>query len=291
MFQNQIVSTLQKILETAPKFPSEKDKGQIEYLNNFLGLALHSQYFFCGHELVLSSIFGAGPGKPDLNLGDFYDKYRDFIKFPYPKTAFEFTHNPGRLEDCKEGELPSSKTVCFIEDQGDELLLSTIDYLIPVGWRPSMEIIKVKNRTAELWAHAWEGSGYKFRKPELSVSLKGGFVHSIMCVVLLNCKNVSADLVEADMRLQAARRKRGKLPIFSYRTITIQLGKEGRRMNISKLEPLEHNRIHLCRGHFKHYTEERPLMGRHIGLFWWVPQVRGQNKDGIIVKDYLVSQH
>ena len=45
-------------------------------------------------------------------------------------------------------------------------------------------------------------------------------------------------------------------------------------------------RRHLCRGHFKAYTLERPLFGRYSGRFWWSPHVRGNEAQGVVLKDY-----
>ena len=47
-------------------------------------------------------------------------------------------------------------------------------------------------------------------------------------------------------------------------------------------------RVHLCRGHFKEYTNENPLFGKHVGRFWWQPMVRGDKKRGVLNKDYDV---
>jgi len=55
-----------------------------------------------------------------------------------------------------------------------------------------------------------------------------------------------------------------------------------------KTIPLTHNRVHMCRGHFKEYTEDHRLFGKYTGLYWWQPYVRGQ-KEGIVIKDYEVK--
>jgi hypothetical protein len=43
--------------------------------------------------------------------------------------------------------------------------------------------------------------------------------------------------------------------------------------------------LHLCRGHFKTFTAKRPLLGKHVGTFWWEPHLRGSEQAGIIVHD------
>jgi len=109
------------------------------------------------------------------------------------------------------------------------------------------------------------------------------FLH--MIVTLLNCKNIGTEIVPAPLKLNKKRKKVGKQPIFSYRTLVIKpVGKK--QESIPK--HLWNNRIHLTRGHFKTYTEEKPLFGRITGRFWWQPAVRGRNRDGVVMKDYKV---
>lgn len=47
--------------------------------------------------------------------------------------------------------------------------------------------------------------------------------------------------------------------------------------------------LHLARGHFKTYTEARPLMGKATGTYWWRPQIRGKDQSRIALKDYNVN--
>ncbi|HET6241541.1 MAG TPA: hypothetical protein VFD99_06080 [Arthrobacter sp.] len=48
-------------------------------------------------------------------------------------------------------------------------------------------------------------------------------------------------------------------------------------------------RRHLARGHFKTFTEDAPLLGKHVGTYWWGWQVRGQGDAGIIEKTYTLK--
>ena len=49
--------------------------------------------------------------------------------------------------------------------------------------------------------------------------------------------------------------------------------------------------VHICRGHFRHVSEDRPLFGRPgcHGRFWIQAHVRGDKQNGIVVKDYELS--
>ena len=44
--------------------------------------------------------------------------------------------------------------------------------------------------------------------------------------------------------------------------------------------------LHRVRGHFKTFTKDRPLLGKHVGTYWWGWQVRGSAKHGTVVSDY-----
>jgi len=47
--------------------------------------------------------------------------------------------------------------------------------------------------------------------------------------------------------------------------------------------------LHICRGHFKTYTAERPLLGHAIGTFYWPEHVRGNPEHGIVTGSYEVN--
>jgi hypothetical protein len=46
--------------------------------------------------------------------------------------------------------------------------------------------------------------------------------------------------------------------------------------------------LHICRGHFKTFTEDAPLFGKRVGTYWWASQVRGKAEEGVVEKDYRV---
>jgi len=46
--------------------------------------------------------------------------------------------------------------------------------------------------------------------------------------------------------------------------------------------------LHICRGHFKDYSNGKGLFGKHKGLYWWDSTVRGTESEGKIIKDYNI---
>lgn len=105
-------------------------------------------------------------------------------------------------------------------------------------------------------------------------------------LLLLSCKNIGTEKHVPPEALNKKRKKQGKQELFTYHTLIIKpTGK--RQESIPK--HIWENRIHLCRGHFKTYTIEKPLFGELTGRFWWQAHVRGKNRDGIVMKDYVVN--
>ena len=106
-----------------------------------------------------------------------------------------------------------------------------------------------------------------------------------------NCSNV--DLVQGRSHRRVARRwkrKTGK-ELMVYKTI--HLGERGTRASGDGQsgEPSHHVALHLCRGHFRTYTADKPLGGPKgaVGTFWIPSHIRGSKDEGVIVKDYNVN--
>lgn len=107
---------------------------------------------------------------------------------------------------------------------------------------------------------------------------------------LLSCKNVFSERIERPEKVNKKRLRKGKLPLYDYHVLKVKTPKSVYETVIGKKEdPAYHNRVHLCRGHFKEFTAEKPLFGRYTGTYWWQPAMRGKNMDGFVDKDYDVE--
>jgi len=95
-------------------------------------------------------------------------------------------------------------------------------------------------------------------------------------LMLLNCRNVITVNHQAPERLNAKRCRNGKQALFPYRTIRIVVPRK-RYLPSQAPKPGDSlsKSVHICRGHFKDYKENAPLFGKHAGMYWWQPQVRG----------------
>jgi hypothetical protein len=114
------------------------------------------------------------------------------------------------------------------------------------------------------------------------------FASALLAISFMHCKNVDVVRVDPPPKLsRKAARQRGS-PLNSYYVLDIQpmrrvLDTEGE----AGANGLRHA-LHICRGHFKTFTEEAPLFGRHVGTYWWDAQARGTTEMGAIEKDYRV---
>jgi hypothetical protein len=105
---------------------------------------------------------------------------------------------------------------------------------------------------------------------------------------LMHCKNVECDSREIDPADKRKMEKRFGTRDGGYRFHTLVIkGKQGERHGLSTGTG-ETMPLHVCRGHYKTYTVERPLLGKFTGRFFWHDHVRGDPKRGIVGKDYEV---
>lgn len=114
-------------------------------------------------------------------------------------------------------------------------------------------------------------------------------MHTINIVLkLLTCKNVELEQINPHEKLNKIRLKRGKLPHYSYSVLTVNPFGNKKHYTANRLDD-HHNRIHFQRGHFKHFSDDKPLFGKLSGIYWWQPHLRGQNKDGFVDKEYHIK--
>jgi len=114
--------------------------------------------------------------------------------------------------------------------------------------------------------------------------------HLNAILMLLNTKNITTIDNPPPAKLNKKRVKNGKQPLFTYKTLRLQLPAKRRKKGSGPAKASDNTtRLHLCRGHFKTYTSDKPLLGRFTGRYWWQPHARGNKTHGIVMKDYKVS--
>jgi hypothetical protein len=112
---------------------------------------------------------------------------------------------------------------------------------------------------------------------------------ALMAISFMHCKNVTLESVMPSEKLSRSYCKRHGRPLVSYGELRIdpirKLLEQQRRGVGGSLRKA----LHLCRGHFKTFTADAPLMGHAAGTYFWAPQVRGAKSEGVVIKDYRVE--
>lgn len=111
---------------------------------------------------------------------------------------------------------------------------------------------------------------------------------ALMVMSMINCSNVGVDDETPSYPRPDRRRlaRKGK-PLVTFKRLHVKPHKShapsGMTGDGGKVA------IHIVRGHFKTYTAERPLLGKHTGTYWWQPMLRGTDQKSFVIKDYEVD--
>lgn len=213
-------------------------------------------------------------------------------KLPYPCIWMEWFDEPlDRHVACALAE-PG-----FLESAGSKELSDNITCLM---WTMKSNTEQVKIYPMEVYFSPQDDGTVK----EITVGSLGGieygdaraeleqvashYIHTVLTSIgLINCKNVRSRETGSISLGRTGTEKRRKIPARKIKYHTIMLpgggsqsdGRGGHRASA----------IHRVRGHFKTFTAEKPLLGQHVGTYWWGWQVRGKAENGIVVSDYKVG--
>lgn len=111
---------------------------------------------------------------------------------------------------------------------------------------------------------------------------------TFLTISFMHCKNVELKNTIPSAPLSKKHEKKYGKPLIRYKILEIEpmrkvLESEGQDRSLG----LKHA-LHICRGHFKDYTEHG-LFGKYKGLYWWDSHVRGDSSRGTVVKDYSIG--
>ncbi len=126
---------------------------------------------------------------------------------------------------------------------------------------------------------------------EFATAVSTTICPALLALTFANARNVRQETVSPPPRLVRRDTKLRRPPRFTYRTLDIgpvraMIEGEGGLGEHGSFKKA----LHVCRGHFKTYTEDHPLYGKHVGTWWWAPQVRGRPDAGYADKDYRVRE-
>lgn len=107
-------------------------------------------------------------------------------------------------------------------------------------------------------------------------------------ISFMNCKNVTLQEIHRPGK-KTKKMRRTRPGGLSYHTIVLPNKHRAEDSGIESGMP-DARALHRVRGHFKTYTEEAPLMGKHVGTYWWGWQVRGDSANGVVISDYKLEE-
>lgn len=116
-------------------------------------------------------------------------------------------------------------------------------------------------------------------------------IHNLMFTALftiqfMHCKNIEMVEKTKPMYRQKPKNKK-KMPMIKYHVLNISpIKKILETEGAIKANGLP-KALHICRGHFKAYNA-KGLFGKYTGTFWVGEHIKGNAKNGVIIKDYKV---
>lgn len=170
---------------------------------------------------------------------------------------------------------------------GIEVIVNLPRGLMPIGWSAVLVDSKGEMKlTGYAYSHittrvvTWDD-------PDgipLAEMAKAG----LMATSLINCSNTGFREEAPKYSRQMRRRlERKGLPLVSFKRLMVKPHSQSAHSD-SQAEGEGKVAIHLVRGHFKTFTEDRPLFGKYIGTYWWQSMVRGSDQR-FVIKDYEVQ--
>lgn len=110
---------------------------------------------------------------------------------------------------------------------------------------------------------------------------------ALLAISFMHCKNIIIEDDQGSVPSAKWHRRQG-IPIVTHKVLNIAPMREVLRREGGSDEVGGKRALHICRGHFATYTDERPLFGRVAGTFWVPQHVRGTKEAGEVIKDYAI---
>jgi len=130
-----------------------------------------------------------------------------------------------------------------------------------------------------------------FSKPNASdwAECFSKFVPVMFSLTFMHCRNVKTNAEPSSAKSDRVWRKRTGYPHTIKRTLVLDgSGASGSAASNGNASTVD-RRLHICRGHFRHYTADKPLFGNYVGPVWVPAHTRGSEAAGEIDKTYRVK--
>jgi hypothetical protein len=113
---------------------------------------------------------------------------------------------------------------------------------------------------------------------------------ALLGISFMHCRNVKRIEHSTPQKIQRRRERSKRPPVSRYYTLEIDALKEDVQHEGGMKSGGMKRAIAKRRGHFKTYTEERPLFGKQVGRWFWTEQMVGNPSAGRVKKDYAVKR-
>jgi len=128
-----------------------------------------------------------------------------------------------------------------------------------------------------------------FNDAARSVNWEGMCQVPMLSLSFMHCKNVKTSDATSSAGPDDKWLRRHRQPRLVYKTLEINPMREVLRREGNLEQSGLKKALHICRGHFANYTEDKPLFGHTVGMVWKPQHVRGSKEHGQVVKDYKLS--
>ena len=98
----------------------------------------------------------------------------------------------------------------------------------------------------------------------------------------------SIGFLNCSKKKKKKKKRQGREPL-SYRVVTVSPHLSTVYEHSNEVKNTRDLPLHVVRGHFRKYTEERPLFGRYSGTFWVAAHAKGSKEHGEIAHEYEVN--
>jgi hypothetical protein len=212
------------------------------------------------------------------------------IRPPFPNLLVSYRINSQYFQDDPHRPVKSSKRAALIkfgpENEGEAIIFSFFFADDKNLWVIVPGNFKYNAKTREFFAlpHYWLFPPALDRQTIMENFLLDAHDEIIalnLCCVICSCKNISLEAHEPSRRLNRKIIARRETPMEKYYTLQVKMPAKRAQREANPQQDFKIMPLHLCRGHFKDFTAERPLLGRHIGRFWWQAQMRGNKEHGM----------
>lgn len=275
-----------------------KGKPPVKYMLDILNKTQDMVYGDLKRAMPNTVRFDLGPASEfvkQLHVPDgaalYSDQHSISPRAPYPSIWLDFS----MVDPYSHRSVPAFLMMGFLEHD-DKMSIEQImgQYSPKHGWLIHPILIRhVVSETvpATLTVRlpdVWQGNQVSAEEQSAldDMVAESGFFMTVgnAFLMLMQCKNIEPK----EIIPSKSQKKRSKKPLISYHVLTITPTK-GQRKYLAQSHKGGVNRLHLCAGHFKTYTAEKPLFGHAVGRYWWQPQARASKKAGVVHKDYKVK--